>query len=219
MTASELIVLMRGGVKKAKEQGAENIAIDKMAAWFDSLDNLIKEAEEGQEVDHKAKMERYYNVDIPEWLEDVKANKAIHLEVVKAVGRFGEIALKSSLLINGGAAVAFLAFIGTIWNSSGGESSEIINLSRPLMLFVSGVLSGALACGTAYLAQSLYAKFNNNKWGDIVKYITVALVFGAYGLFGAGAYKANEVFKKPVVVINKTLPSVNIPLNPATPIK
>jgi hypothetical protein len=68
-------------------------------------------------------------------------------EHFKSVISMAELALKSSILVNGGAAVALLTFIGKVTT---GDKSLLV---YALLSFSIGVLMGAIATFLAYLAQ------------------------------------------------------------------
>ena len=53
--------------------------------------------------------------------------------------------LKAAMLINGGAAVAVLAFIGKIWSSNAGSEVTVL-LPSALATFSLGVLLAGIAC-------------------------------------------------------------------------
>ena len=72
-----------------------------------------------------------------------------------------QLALKILVLVNGGAAVALLAFIGSNWSPYYNASLTIIFLASGLGAFSLGVLSGAIAALSAYHAGN-YNLFNNN---------------------------------------------------------
>ena len=89
-------------------------------------------------------------------LENHKAELArrlmVETENFKSVILTGQSALKSAILINGGAAVALLAFIGHVWKPDYLRTASI-NLVGSLQWFVFGVLSAAIAAGGTYAAQ------------------------------------------------------------------
>lgn len=103
------------------------------------------------------------------------------------------MALKSSLLINGGASVAMLAFIGNVWGKQNGFSCLLEQLALSLAFFVFGVLSAAIAAGFTYLSQAGYAgEFGkiSNKIGVVSHVVTVLSVVASYFLFAKGALVA-----------------------------
>lgn len=86
-----------------------------------------------------------YEADVQRSLESFKAGNASGLEAIKA-----------STLINGGAAVAILAFIGHL-ASIHTESGRIMEFEQPLCWFVQGALSSVVASGITYFMQRISA--------------------------------------------------------------
>ena len=114
------------------------------------------------------------------------------LEEYRAVIQVGQVALKTSLLINGGAAVALLAFLGRIWEThpSGPVVSDI---TSSLLWFVFGVFLAAVASAIAYLTLFAYG----HKWitaGNIFLFITIILVTISLFSFVFGGYRAYGAF-------------------------
>lgn len=64
----------------------------------------------------------------------------------------GQLVQKFTVLINGGASVAILAFIGNVWSPGNIAPLTIIFLSIGLAAFSLGVLSGAKSALDNYLA-------------------------------------------------------------------
>ena len=71
----------------------------------------------------------------------------------KAVIESGKTALTTVMLVNGGAAVALLAFIANM-AAKVDSPIKLYAIAGALMWFVMGVLLAALATGTTYLTQS-----------------------------------------------------------------
>lgn len=63
-------------------------------------------------------------------------------------------AFKTVILINGGAAVALLAFLGNIWAKDPGLQ-VVSSLANSISLFSIGVLIGALGSGMVYVCNYL----------------------------------------------------------------
>jgi hypothetical protein len=63
-------------------------------------------------------------------------------------------ALKTAILVNAGALVTLLAFVGQVWNKDEGRkiASHILSASRP---FIFGIVFGAVAFALAYIFQWL----------------------------------------------------------------
>jgi hypothetical protein len=76
-------------------------------------------------------------------------------EMFRAGTTTGAETIKAAILINGGAAVAVLAFIGHLV-AIHAPSAAVMNFAWPLALFVIGVLASALASGVTYLVHWCY---------------------------------------------------------------
>ena len=82
-------------------------------------------------------------------------NSKVTLQAFEATIASGQSALKTGVLINGGAAVALLAFLGST-SSRTGSATPLVHLrllSVALLCFGAGVLASAFAAGFVYLAQ------------------------------------------------------------------
>ena len=72
--------------------------------------------------------------------------------VFRSMIEYGRETLRAAMLINGGAAVALLAFIGAVWEKK--EDSEVVfSLAFALAFYSLGVLAAVLACASAYFTQ------------------------------------------------------------------
>lgn len=125
-------------------------------------------------------------------LEWYKAQRQSELEMFKSVIQTGQTALKTSIIVPGGAAVALLAFIGNIWSET---QSAVVAKALPLsvLLFSAGVLLGAVATGTTYLSQAAYAH-KCRRSGVVFHAFTIASVVAAYIVFGIGVWFAYKAF-------------------------
>ena len=133
-----------------------------------------------------------YRADLNAWITARQHQYEHNLEMLRSVLTIGQSALKSALLINGGAAVAVLAFLGRLFT---GESVSISigSLSLALLQFVWGVLAAAIAAGATYFSQAGYAgEFGS--WSQRVglggHMVAVSGVFAAYVFFAVGAWQA-----------------------------
>jgi hypothetical protein len=119
-------------------------------------------------------------------------------------------ALKSLMLINGGACVALLTFIGHLVTS---EKSRIApgDLSVPLLWFAMGLFSSALVACLAVLAEGfqVFGLFvqpdGRPAWPySLVHASILILSLASLGLFLLGCFQTVAVFKSmSVVVIGK----------------
>ena len=85
-------------------------------------------------------------------LEGWKYERARSLQWDKGAFDFAAIALRSVILINGGAAVALLAFLAHLWTTEGRHAAVIAPVFASLSEFVIGIAAGVVACGVGYMA-------------------------------------------------------------------
>ncbi len=124
----------------------------------------------------------------------------------RAAVDIGLTALKTALLINGGAVVALLAFAGQLWNQEGERMASMLDAS---VFFLWGLIAAAFAAGVAYLYQSLHSRLAIRNLDEIsagaenlrpevwtpklrwtAALIMVGLVAASYVLFLWGAFAA-----------------------------
>ncbi len=118
-------------------------------------------------------------------LEQYKARNRAREELGRSAVAYGQATLKSALLINGGGAVALLAYIGKVLPMRG-------MLALPLSFFGIGVFAAAFGTGLSYLTQYAYAL----KWkrAPFLHWVTAGVVVLSYFLFLAGVWQAYSVF-------------------------
>ena len=112
-----------------------------------------------------------YKADCQLHIEQYRADNDENLEMSKATINAGQNAIKSMVVINGGAAVAMLAFIGNIW-STGKNLQGVKGLSWGLLFFVLGVLLSGIVSALTYLSQRAYAE-HNNKTGNCINNVGI----------------------------------------------
>ena len=124
-----------------------------------------------------------------------QANQQMEVEMIRATLGFSHLAIKSAILVNGGAAVASLAFAGSLLQS--GQSLD--GVPGILTCFWIGVLAGAIAAGAAHVSQRCYARASESrsrrdndlerKWkrkGHVFLWPTIGLVISCYVMFLVG---------------------------------
>jgi len=138
----------------------------------------------------EAALERYKS-QLASNLEHYRAVNEFNIEMLRATVATGQSALKSAMLINGGAAVAVLAFLGNAW-AKDVPRRVLIEASYGLSLFVWGVLAAAAAAGATYVSQAGYGdEFGKRSElvGDIGRVLAILLVVASYVLFSCAAWQ------------------------------
>jgi hypothetical protein len=112
------------------------------------------------------------------------------IEGSKAAVAAGQAALKSAILINGGAAVACLAFLGSLVQ----RGTPIQGFRCVLICFAVGTLLSAMGSGGTYLAQCCVGKdkARSHKWWNRA---AVSCVILSYVVFLLGCLTAYISFR------------------------
>lgn len=189
MKASEVLGILKDAVSTAQEAGVAHVAIEDLKTFAADLGRTSAESPEGVSAGD-ASME-VYKAKLVALGNSLQQEHASNLEMLRATITTGQSALKSALLINGGAAAATLAFIGSVWSSTK-TPALLPSLAYGLSLFVWGVLSAACAAGATYLSQAGYGGelgSRSQSIGGIARALAIVGVVGAYGLFGYAAWQ------------------------------
>lgn len=188
MDAKTLIKIMKDQIQASKNEQLSSFTIEQIEQWVNSLESETES--QGQEYS-PIKIEEY-KLTHQSKLEGYKAQNQMNIEMFRSVIQYGQASLKSAILINGGAAVALLAFIGKIWSDE--KSKIVINeLSYSLTLFVFGTLAVAVATGITYIAQSLFNE-GKIKIAHCVNGLIISLVIGSYIIFSLGVFSTYVIF-------------------------
>jgi len=81
----------------------------------------------------------------------------------EAVVKAGEVAIRTVMLINGGAAVAVLAFIGAVVREHGVTVKQVAGVSSSLLWFGGGVAAAAWALALSYFTNFCYVRSETSK--------------------------------------------------------
>ena len=188
MDAKQAMEIFRKEIAEVKAKNLESVTVE-------GLEKFVEYIEARADLSGKdltAQME-HYKAQTAANLAQYNAERTMDVEMFRSVIAAGQNATKSATLINGGADVALLAFIGHVWDKA--LAPNIVRgLTWSLLLFVSGVLASAIAGGATYFSQALYAG-NWERTGHAIKYITIGLVGMSYPAFAMGGYEAYSAFR------------------------
>lgn len=193
MKTTDALSLLDEQIQKAAAEGVHTIELAKLKEYAQELRKWHEEDERnGLDAAHQAIRVEEFRGKITDWLEDHKRTHETSLEMFRSVIQAGQGALRTCLLINGGAAVALLAFAGHIV-SSGTKAVPLTDVAMAMGAFVGGVLAGGLASGTTYLSQWLFAD-DWDRTGFVLNIAAIIFGLGSLVLFGYGGYLAYCVF-------------------------
>lgn len=118
----------------------------------------------------------------------------IEVELFKATLNAGTNSLKMTFLMNGGASLALLAFIGNLADKN---SKIIADLGCSLLWFAIGTLLVVVASGFVYIVQVLYQNNQSIKSvnrGKKLNIVVVIIIFISYLSFFMGIYSTYKTF-------------------------
>jgi len=121
------------------------------------------------------------------------------IETYKSLIQLSIEGLKILLILNGGAAVALLAYLGNI----AGKVELLPDMRLPMMGFIVGLVSCALAFLTTYLTQ--LSLFNEPTGTDAIRFfsrhqvwlwISIALALISISAFAIGSFTSARSFRQ-----------------------
>lgn len=186
MSVKTFALQLKKNINEIRSTGVEVIRCDDLAEY---LENVAK----GPNDEPSAIELERLKADLQNWVEGNKHRHEQGLEMFRSVILSGQSAIRSAFLLNGGAAIAMLAFIGHLVRE---EPSYVAGFSACLLLFSFGVLAIALTAGLTYLSQWLYASPTPNcqKWGFWLNIVCIFFGFSSYLFFAVGLFFAHEQF-------------------------
>ena len=182
MNAEEMLAVIKKHFEQADKEGLTSILTKNLVQYVDDL-----RAHLGSNTDLDAQAE----VLMPSALERYKAELSLwreeRIELFRASMITGQSALKYLMLINGGAAVAILAFIGnTSEHSRGFDFSEALPFA--LIWFAGGVLLAALCSVATYLSQFCYSLCGDSRGRSFITGVAFHILTFIFGLAALGAF-------------------------------
>jgi len=191
MNGKDVIADIRNAVNDVKRNNQDVVSVSALLNYLEALEEDANQIEEIDRKKHEIALEEYKAANERN-IAHYNAQQLHAIEMLRSVITYGAAALKSATLINGGAAVALLAFIGNIWGK-GIKVVAVEPLTNSIYYFSFGVLLAAIGTAGSYFAQYYYNE-DHEKTGVAFHVITVLLVIGSYVLFGLGTIGAYEAF-------------------------
>lgn len=190
MLAKEVVELLKSEIQQAKEKGLELVSLESLEHVSNMLELECKATKEG--VPRSDEQLELLRAQFTDQLNDNQRQFESNIEMLRSTIAISHLALKSSILINGGAAVAMLAFMGGAWSSLPSQSAKT-GIALALSMFVYAVLVSGVSTGCAYIAQAgLGGEWGKHSEiiGEVFRWITLSLFFVSMALFFLGARSA-----------------------------
>jgi len=191
MSAQQLIEAHRTALKEAEASGLTMIQTSTLHSIFDDLEKRLA-AGFGQP--HPLELEKFRS----DLAGSLAYQEHVHnwsLEGFRQIIALGQSTLKSMMLINGGAAVALLAFLGNLITRAG-SSASVVAFAGSMRMFVVGVFLAAVAYATTYLSQLFYngEKDWQQRTGLVFHVVTSLVGAASLAAFLWGAHAAYNGF-------------------------
>jgi hypothetical protein len=202
MESKQVVTDILNEIQRLKAEGTTVVQIVPLQKYFEDIRDKVETSSDTSTPAIQFVLQEQNHVAASN-LQSQKERGESEREMFRTVISYGGETIKAAILVNGGAAVAILAFLG---------SSKGVSLSRGVAsfaadsaaYFVYGVLCGAIAVGSTYLTQYCYHREQYGHYGDqglrsnsafgrgarIFHAVTAVLVIGAYAVFARGAYLA-----------------------------
>ena len=186
MNAQQFAEQMKELIQGIKDKGTAAIYCDNLITYFDEVQN--SPPEKSSEVE----LERY-KAELQLAIEQNKNYHVAQLELFRSVISLGQNAIRTSFLMNGGASVALLAFIGHL---AAIKPACIGVFASSLIPFLIGVLVMTMTSGFTYLSQWLYSseKQKIQKAGFGVNVLCIIMGLSSYVFFIWGMIRAYHAF-------------------------
>lgn len=186
MTSQEFAEQLKETIQGIKDSGTAAIYCENLIAYLDDVSKSPSATPTDVELEK-------YKADLQLHIEQNKNYHASQLEMFRSVITSGQNAIRTSFLMNGGASVAILAFIGHL---AGIKPEQVTSFANVLLPFVIGVLAMTITSGFTYLSQWSYDSPNSKtqKWGFSLNVACIVLGISSYLFFIWGMCRAYTAF-------------------------
>lgn len=185
---------MRNGLNDAKARGVTVVSIDDVLMHLSDLEDALSEypLDTSQSVDeaNRRSWEKY----LEDYRAYLAARNATEIKVFESVITAGQNAIRILLAINGGAAIAVLAFLGHLATIN---SSMLSAFAIPMQWFSFGVALAGAVSGLTYLTQLSFSSEKRVLQWTGFSFQAIAILCGcaSFILFIIGLTEMAELFK------------------------
>jgi len=190
MTNKQIIHEFHIAITEAKGADRKTIRIADLENFLQLIESEIDANGEITENNFQSRLAEF-SAENERNLAQYNAKADSSLELFRSVINAGQTATRNMIIINGGACIAILAFVGGLF-----EKNETLarSLSIALLYFGLGVLSGGFVAGFTYLSQTAYNE-GKDKYGNWIRVICIILGLVSYALFALGSYQTYCLIK------------------------
>jgi hypothetical protein len=195
MDSKQVVTDILTEIQRVKAEGATAVQIARLQEYLERFRDAIETTTETNAA--KLQIVIQEQKDVAESNRQSQKERAESgREMFRTLITYGAEAMKAAILVNGGAAVALLAFLGSSKGISLARVPTFL-LADAVLFLVGGVLCAAIAMATAYLTQFYYHQNQcvepinvDGKMAPFFRYASMALVGSSYAVFAIGAWLA-----------------------------
>ena len=184
---------LRHGLNDAKARGVATVSVDDVlkhvSALEDAVSNQSPNSSNAVEEANRRSWEKY----LEDYRAYLSARNETEIKMFESVISAGQNATRILLAINGGAAIAVLAFLGHLASI---DSSMIKAFASPLRWFTFGVALMGLVAGGTYLSQLAFSSEKRVlQWcGSALQFAVVSGGLASIYLFIVGVNEMSTLF-------------------------
>lgn len=189
MNVTDLINDLRASINGIKAQSHDTVPVSGLEAYLAEMQRIAGIQEEpALEEKLREDARRKFEHDSDLWKTQAPLQHASRLEMFKSVVEAGQTALISAMAINGGAAVALLAFLGNLLTTQAEDVDPfpISGIGIALLVFLLGLGCAGLASGIRYLVQTAYS-LRWKKSGIALNIVSIGLGLASFSAFFLGS--------------------------------
>lgn len=127
-------------------------------------------------------------------IEGLKIDAQWRIESSKTAFEYAKGAIGHAILINGGAAIAILAHLGTASKNEAALRVPTTLLALPLRMLGAGLVCACLCGATAYVSQLAFTD-RLNRLGETLRVIALLSWLGSIGLFAYAVWLAAQAVR------------------------
>ena len=191
MKPTDLICALRGQLNRLAAQGHSAVDIAALEAYLTSVEPAARQGgdEEAREALAAADLR------FEEWKVKAPLEHAGRMEMFRSVMEAGRTTLNSLIIMNGGAAIALLAFLGNVLAKDppvAALAALVPGIRAAMLDFVVGVGLAGASSALRYLTQLLSA--GRPQLGGALTIMAIVVGLGSLALFFVGGLTAFRAF-------------------------
>ncbi|RKP58624.1 hypothetical protein [Pararobbsia silviterrae] len=209
MKATEVLRQIQIAIDGVRNDGQSVISVTAMGEF---IAKLFDEAETSEAEPTKALTPEQQAQQLEIWKATLASDSMHSVEMFKSVIEAGQTALKSAIVINGGAAAALLAFAGNsvIKGYLVPGQPVLVRFGIAMLIFSIGLTCAGFGTGFRYISQASYAAAmrarrpegatKSKRWdqlGGAANYVSIAFGVAAFALPVWGAVRAYSALATP----------------------